>query len=173
MYIPDTNVSLFPKTMLKLEHTIVHPRLKIVKWNIFISLKLFPAGNHFTCPNLVPRPIMIPNQDVLFSKLRAPVTLTNAVSVGDWLFRSAQGPVYIIRSLTERAEKMRIRVSSALKRSRPPSQLGPIPTRNGSTRPTFQLLILSLCYHYLIVIIVIIYNTPIGSFRTSSRQNCE
>jgi hypothetical protein len=23
--------------------------LKIVQWNIFISLKMFPAGNHFTC----------------------------------------------------------------------------------------------------------------------------
>jgi hypothetical protein len=29
---------IFPQTMLK-----------IVKWNIFISLKMFPAGNYFTC----------------------------------------------------------------------------------------------------------------------------
>jgi hypothetical protein len=31
----------------------------------------------------------------------------------------------------------RIRVSSALKRTRPPSQLGPIPTRHGSTRASW------------------------------------
>jgi hypothetical protein len=37
-FIPGTNVYLSPQTMLK-----------IVKWNIFISLKMFAAGNHFTC----------------------------------------------------------------------------------------------------------------------------